>query len=174
MHKHTNGITMHNQKRCIGCQQCQDACPYSAQNVEEEKAEYSVISFNDADTAPQGFYRDTKETVQGITASGAEISKKAGDLPPHRTLYKHTDYASVRRKGVVEKCIFCEHRVKQGELPNCVVACPSGARTFGNLKDKNSAASKLLKKYKNFVLKPEAGTNPNVYYIRNFRASKKT
>jgi molybdopterin-containing oxidoreductase family iron-sulfur binding subunit len=75
----------------------------------------------------------------------------------------------VRRKNVVEKCIFCEHRVKKGELPNCVVACPAGARTFGNLKDKTSEASKLLRKHKYFVLKPEEGTKPNVYYIRSFK-----
>ncbi|MDP3016974.1 MAG: 4Fe-4S dicluster domain-containing protein, partial [Deltaproteobacteria bacterium] len=118
--------------------------------------------------------------IKGCTASGAEISKKAGDIPPHRTLYKHSDYADVRRKGVVEKCIFCEHRVLQGELPYCVTACPAKARVFGDLEDKNSEASQLLKKYKpanlknnkGEILKPgEKGTLPNVYYIRNFKAA---
>jgi len=174
MHKHENGITMHNQKRCIGCRACQEACPYSVEDVEKEKAEYSVISFNDFDKETYPFYRNTRETIKGGTASGAEIAKKAGDIPPYRTLYRHTDYASVRREGVVEKCIFCEHRVKNGELPNCVVACPAGARTFGNLKDKNSDVSKLLRKYKYFVLKPEEGTMPNVYYIRSFKAAHRT
>jgi Fe-S-cluster-containing dehydrogenase component len=169
MHKHGNGMTMHNQKRCIGCRACQDACPYSVEDVAKEKAEYSVISFNDFGKETHGFFRNTRETIKGGTASGAEIARKAGDTPPHRTRYGHTDYADVRRKGVVEKCIFCEHRVKNGELPNCVVACPAGARTFGNLKDINSEASKLLRRYQHFVLKPEAGTKPNVYYIRSFR-----
>lgn len=169
MHKHENGITMHNEQRCIGDRLCQEACPYSAYDVEEEKAEYSVISFNDSKTEPHGFYRDTSETIKGGTASGAEIAKRAGDIPPHRTLYKHTDYTDVRRKGIVEKCTFCEHRVKNGEMPYCVVACPASARIFGDLEDKNSEVSKLLKKYKYFVLKPEEGTRPNVYYIRSFK-----
>ncbi len=174
MHKHANGMTMHNQKRCIGCRQCQEACPYSAYDVEEEKAEYSVISFNEFDKPTHPVFRSTEELIPRGTASGAEISRKAGDTPPHRTHYTHTDYKSVRRAGVVEKCIFCEHRVKNGELPNCVVACPASARIFGNLKDANSEVSKLLKKHKYFVLKPEEGTEPNVYYIRSFRAARKT
>jgi Fe-S-cluster-containing dehydrogenase component len=173
MHKHANGMTMHNQKRCIGCRACQEACPYSVEEVKKEKAEYSVISFNDFEKERHGFYRNTTEVIKGGTASGAEIVRKAGDIPPHRTRYSHTDYADVRRKGVVEKCIFCEHRVKNGELPTCVVACPAGARTFGNLKDGNSEVSKLLKKNKYFVLKPEAGTKPNVYYIRNFKPASR-
>jgi Fe-S-cluster-containing dehydrogenase component len=171
MHKHANGMTIHNQKRCIGCRQCQEACPYSAYDVEKEKAEYSVISFNDKE--PHAFYSNTRETIRRGTASGAEIAKRAGDIPPHRTRYAHSDYADVRRKNVVEKCIFCEHRVKNGELPNCVVACPASARIFGNLKDENSEVSKLLRKHKYFVLKPEEGTEPNVYYIRSFQAARK-
>lgn len=171
MHKHANGITMHNQKRCIGCRQCQEACPYSAYNVQEEKAEYSVISFNDKE--PHLFYKSTREAIGRGTASGAEIAKRAGDTPPHRTRYAHSDYADVRRKGVVEKCIFCEHRVKNGQLPSCVEACPASARIFGNLKDENSEVSKLLKKHKYFVLKPEEGTKPNVYYIRTFQPARR-
>lgn len=176
MHKHDNGITMHNNERCIGCRQCQKACPYSAEDVDKEKAAYSVISFNH--DAPHGFYRDTSEVIKGGTASGAEVTKRAGDVPPHRTLYKHSDYASVRRGDIVEKCIFCEHRVINGEQPYCVVVCPSKARVFGDLTDKNSEASLLVAKYKGTrlknnkggLLKPgEAGTRPNVFYVRSFK-----
>ena len=173
MFKTKEGITMHNDERCIGCQQCQGACPYSSTDVDKDKAAYSVISFNDFDAEPHGFYGDDKELIKGCTASGAEVAKKAGDTPPHRTLYQHPDYESARRKGVVEKCIFCEHRVKKGELPYCVVSCPAKARTFGDLNDKKSEASELLKKYKPFRLKVEAKTEPNVYYIRNFKAESR-
>jgi len=178
MHKHENGITIHNQERCIGCRACQEACPYSVEDVDSTKAAYSVISFNEDE--PHGFYRDDREAIKGITSSGAEVAKKAGDLPPHRTLYKHSDYANIRRKGVVEKCIFCEHRLHQGEQPYCVVACPARARTFGDLLDKNSEVRQLLKKYKAVQLKNnkgeflkpgEKGTRPNVYYIRSYQAS---
>ena len=135
--------------------------------TQTQKSAVVLISFNDKE--PHAFYSNTRETIGRGTASGAEIAKRAGDIPPHRTRYAHSDYADVRRKNVVEKCIFCEHRVKNGELPNCVVACPASARIFGNLKDENSEVSKLLRKHKYFVLKPEEGTKPNVYYVRSFK-----
>ena len=168
IYKADNGITRHNSERCIGGRLGQQACPYSAYDVNQEKAAYSVISFNDFQKQTQTFYRDTTELIKGGTSSGAEVAAKVGDTPPHRTAYSHTDHEDVRRKGSVEKCTFCEHRVAHGQSPYCVESCPSGARIFGDLSDPNSEVSKLLKKYKGTVLKPEAGTEPNVYYIRSF------
>jgi Fe-S-cluster-containing dehydrogenase component len=181
MHKHENGMTIHNQERCIGCRRCQQACPYSSEDVDKAKTAYSVISFNDFEDVVHPFYNDKKELIPNCTASGAEISQKTGAIPPHRTLYEHSDYVSVREKGKVEKCIFCEHRVLKGELPNCVVACPSSARVFGDQNDPNSAISQLLKKHKavqlknnkgDFLKAGEKGTQPNVFYIRSFSARK--
>ncbi len=175
MHKHANGMTIHNQERCIGCRLCQQACPYSAEDVTKEKAAYSVISFNAEE--PHGVFRDTAAVIPGATATGAEVAQKAGATPPHRMRYRHSDYADVRRKGVVEKCMFCEHRVVNGELPYCVTACPAKTRIFGDLHDPQSEPSQLLKKYTGMRLKNnagqmlkdgEAGTRPNVYYIRAY------
>ncbi|MFA6056500.1 MAG: 4Fe-4S dicluster domain-containing protein, partial [Thermodesulfovibrionales bacterium] len=178
MFKTADNITMHNDERCIGCQNCQRACPYSTPDAVKDNAAYSVISFNAHEGTVHPFYKDDRELIKGCTASGAQVAKAAGDTPPHRTLYKHPEYESVRRSGITEKCIFCEHRVKKGELPYCVVSCPAGARIFGDLSDPNSAPSKALKEHKSLqlknnkgdLLKPgEKGTQPNVYYIRSFK-----
>lgn len=67
--------------------------------------------------------------------------------------------------AVVDKCTFCVHRVKQGVSPACVQACVGGARIFGDFNDPNSEAAKLLATERVTVLKPEMGTNPQVYYI---------
>jgi Fe-S-cluster-containing dehydrogenase component len=170
MFKTDDGITMHNDERCIGCRLCQGACPYSAQDVEKEGVQYSVISYNDNVEEPHGLYRDTTELIPNGTASGAEIAEKAGSLPPHATVYTHPDYEPVRRKGIVEKCILCAHRLANNEEPACVETCPSGARVVGDLDDPNSEAAKLLKQHKAMRLKEDAGTEPNVYYIRSFKA----
>ena len=179
MFKTADGITMHNDERCIGCGRCQKACPYSSTDVEKEKAAYSVISINDRVAEPHAFYRDGNALIKGCTASGAETAKAAGDIPPHHHDYSHPEYASVRRKGISEKCIFCEHRLKKGELPYCVEACPAKARIMGAVDDPASDAGKLIAKYKPMRLKNnkgewlkdgEKGTKPNVYYIKSFKA----
>jgi Fe-S-cluster-containing dehydrogenase component len=173
MYKTADGITMHNDARCIGCRRCQKACPYSAGDLKKDKAAYSVISANASKEAPHAICRDTSQLIKGCTASGAEVAKAAGEVPPHRNKYSHPDYESVRKQGVVEKCIFCEHRVKKGELPNCVAACPAKARIFGDLNDAASAPAQALQKHKAFRLKEEKKTRPNVAYIRNFKGANK-
>lgn len=169
MYKTKEGITMHNDERCIGCRACQQACPYS--KMEVKGSETSVISYNEDGKPYEPFYENKTAMIPGGTMSPAELAAKT-DNPPHRTKYDHPDYQDVRRSNIVEKCIFCEHRVKKGELPNCVVACPAKARTFGDISDKNSEVAQLVKRYKGTVLKPEKGTRPNVYYIRSFSAAK--
>jgi Fe-S-cluster-containing dehydrogenase component len=172
MFKTADGITMHNNERCIGCRSCQEACPYSMDEVEKDGAygEYSVISYNEEGMTTHSFYTDETELIKGCSGSGAELSKITGAKPPHQTKYSHPDYESVRRDNIVEKCIFCAHKIARNEQPFCVSACPSDARIFGNLQDANSEIAKLLKKHKSFVLKPEEGTKPNVYYIREYSA----
>jgi dimethyl sulfoxide reductase iron-sulfur subunit len=70
-----------------------------------------------------------------------------------------------RPRGVVEKCTFCMHRVPQGYLPRCVVACPTGARTFGDLADPSSVVSTQIRELPTYVVFPEKGTEPSVHYV---------
>ena len=167
MFKTKDGITMHNDERCIGCRACQQACPYSLDEVVHDN-EYSVISYNAEGKPYQPFYHDTTEVIPGCTSSGFDTARAARAIPPHRTKYDDPDYDDVRRSNIVEKCYFCRHRVKKGKLPYCVESCPAKARTFGDVSDPKSNVSKLLEKYEHLVLKPEEGTKPNVYYIRKY------
>ena len=67
--------------------------------------------------------------------------------------------------GKVEKCNLCAHRVLNGQEPACVEGCPGRAMFFGDLNDPESKVSKLLAEREYYVLQPEAGTNPNVFYL---------
>ena len=69
------------------------------------------------------------------------------------------------RTHVADKCTLCYHRITKGLLPACVLACPKGARIFGDLADPKSEISVILKQRRYRLLKPEMGTHPKCYYI---------
>ncbi len=69
-----------------------------------------------------------------------------------------------RKKGVMEKCTFCLHRVREGKMPACLEACPVGARKFGNVLDPESEVSWILRTKRVFVLKEDVGTIPRFFY----------
>ena len=71
----------------------------------------------------------------------------------------------IRPQGVVEKCTFCLHRTREGRLPACLEACPTGARVFGNLLDPDSEIRWVLANKRVFVLKEELGTRPRFFYF---------
>jgi Fe-S-cluster-containing dehydrogenase component len=71
----------------------------------------------------------------------------------------------VRPQGVMEKCTFCLHRTREGRLPACLEACPTGARVFGNVLDPDSEIRWVLENKRVFVLKEELGTKPRFYYF---------
>ncbi len=109
----SDGIVMMDYDRCIGCRYCEVACPYQAR------------SFNwDAFTGPN----------------------------PAVPKWGQPEVAR-RPRGVVEKCAFCYQRLDRGTAsglepgvdadatPACVVACPTGARIFGDLNDPSSNVS---------------------------------
>ena len=70
----------------------------------------------------------------------------------------------LRKKGVMEKCTYCIQRTRQGRLPACAEACPTGARTFGNLLDPGSEIRYILAHKKVFRLKEDLNTEPKFWY----------
>ena len=132
-----DGIVVMDYERCIGCRYCEVACPYGAR------------AFNwEAFTGPN----------PAVPAWGQpEVAR--------------------RPRGVVEKCSFCAHRIDRGlklglkpgvdkeASPRCVIACPVGARLFGDLNDPESGVSVALARNPSYRLREDLGTMPRVYYL---------
>lgn len=68
-------------------------------------------------------------------------------------------------KQVTEKCTWCYHRITKGLNPACVEVCPTNARIFGDMNDKDSPISVFLRNNRVMVLKPEQGNAPTCFYI---------
>lgn len=155
MYKADNGLTLHDNDKCIGCKRCMRACPYG------------VISFNKS--KPHRKWQDDAALVAKGTSSPLGVLKATGAISsPHENPERSDTYPIARPRRTVEKCTGCDHRQAQGLQPACVESCPSGARVIGDISDPNSEVSRLIKLHNAQVLKPEAGTKPNVYYIRSF------
>ena len=91
----------------------------------------------------------------------AEPEVPAEDLNPRQ----HYLGNRARKAGVVEKCTFCIQRTREGRLPACAEACPTGARVFGNLLDPDSEIRWVLDNKRVFRLKEELGTEPRFWYF---------
>jgi dimethyl sulfoxide reductase iron-sulfur subunit len=94
-----------------------------------------------------------------VTTNTAGYYPDKGLTPYEKALYSN------HQVGTVGKCNFCADRVAQGLVPACVQTCTTQAMTFGDLDDPNSAVSKLFVARNPQPLKPEAGTEPSVFYI---------
>lgn len=104
------------------------------------------------------------------------------DWPRPAPLENHLDPdVTVRRRGVMEKCMFCIQRIRRAEdvahtegrpvrdgevVPACAQACPASAITFGRLDDPQSRVSKLVKNDRAFRMLEELGTQPRVIYLK--------
>jgi len=87
---------------------------------------------------------------------------------------------SLRPRGVVEKCSFCNHRLQKVEdqarfegrpledkeyLPACVESCPAEALYFGDLDDPLSEVAQMADSPRAFRLMEELGTRPKVIFL---------
>ena len=157
MHKAEGDITMHDPDKCIGCRYCIINCPYG------------VIHFNEEEA--HRFWSNDKPLIENGTSSPAEVTQQVGGtvIPYYNPARELSNPGTgIRRKGIVEKCTLCDHRVVKGEIPYCVEACPANARIFGDLNDPNSEVNRILGRYRSWRLKENLGTEPKVFYVRDF------
>ncbi len=80
-------------------------------------------------------------------------------------------------EGVMKKCTLCVDRIYDENLPEeqrqpaCVIACPSGARIFGDVNDPTSEAGKAILDKQGYQMMPESGANPANHYLPHRRST---
>lgn len=138
-----DGIVLVNADECVACRACLVSCPYQQRTY---------------------FDKEKKEAEYFPGQGKTELELLGEKLYP-------------LQEGTVIKCNFCVERITEGldkglvpgkdrdATPACVNACPVNARTFGDLDDKTSEISQLIKEENGKQLRPEFGTEPAVYYI---------
>jgi Fe-S-cluster-containing dehydrogenase component len=107
---------------------------------------------------PTGASHVSELGVVKVTANRCIGCKACISACPYGARYVHP-------KGYVDKCTFCDHRIKDGKDPACVSVCPTHCMHFGDLDDPKSTVSSLLRTRKWHTLLPEAGTRPRVFYL---------
>lgn len=170
-----------NTKKCVGCSDCVVACQ-TENNVPIGYCCDWVVEITD------GIYPELETEIRSercnhcanapcvrCCPTGASHYEEGGTVLvthhrcigcgaciascPYDARYTHPD-------GYVGKCTFClENRVKNGMDPACVSVCPTKCLYFGDLDDQNSPVSQMLKNHKWKTLLPEAGTDPQLYFL---------
>ncbi len=159
------GINVMAYNRCIGTRYCANNCPYKVRR-------FNFFDFNK---------RATDALYMGPLGHQSE-------MPELVKMVKNPD-VTVRMRGVMEKCTYCVQRVQQAkiaqkrkagasgdiEVPDgavktaCQQVCPVEAIVFGNIKDANSAVSRVKAQDRDYAVLGYLNIRPRTTYLGKLR-----
>lgn len=175
------------QSRCIDCERCVEACAktnevpdygYRTRILERDvpdaiglKKEFIPVLCNQCNNPPcvracptRATYKDKTNGIVMMEYHKCIGCKTCVEACPYNARYFNEEIHAI------DKCNFCyDTRISKGEkLTACAAACPAGVRNFGDLSDPNSEVYKLVHQIERpvWVLRPEVGAKPNVFYIK--------
>lgn len=173
-------------ERCIGCHTCTIACQLENDMEVNSGVRVETIGGKHRDT-PIGKHPDVSMHFLPVPCMHCQ-KPPCVDACPVGAIYKREDgivlvdqgmcdgcqacvascpYGALSYDGqrnTVWKCSLCADRVDKGLVPFCVVCCGTEAMHFGDLMDTQSPVYKWRIQKGAGVLRPEAGTEPAVFY----------
>jgi len=147
-----DGLNAQIYNRCVGTRYCANNCPYKVRV-------FNWYTFTDEEPVREGL----------------------GHIPEPLNWQLNPD-VTVRENGVMEKCSFCVHRIRNAQnraaledgvlaetdvVTACQQTCAAEAIVFGNIKDPNSKISRISKDQRSYrVLNEITNTQPAVSYLK--------
>ncbi len=159
------GINVMAYNRCIGTRYCANNCPYKVRR-------FNFFDFNK---------RATDALYMGPLGHQS-------DMPELVKMVKNPD-VTVRMRGVMEKCTYCVQRVQQAKIAQkrkagasgdvqipdgavktaCQQVCPVEAIVFGDIKNPESAVSKLKAQERDYAVLGYLNIRPRTTYLGKLR-----
>lgn len=177
------------QNHCIDCERCMEACVktnhvpsygYRTKILETERQIgpntneriFVPVLCNHCNRPPcvrvcptKATYKDKKTGIVVMEYKKCIGCKTCMAACPYNARYFNEEIRAV------DKCDFCfTTRLSKGEkLTACAAACPADVRVFGDLADSDSRVYKLVHAPEKlvWVLRPETGALPNVFYMND-------
>ena len=177
------------QNRCVDCERCKEACvktnhvpsygyrttileSYKITGPAETERIFIPVLCNHCNRPPcvrvcptRATYKDKKTGIVMMDYKKCIGCKTCMAACPYNARYFNEEIRAI------DKCNFCfDTRLSRGKKDTaCVEACPADVRVFGDLADTNSEVYKLVHAPDKvvWVLRPETGALPNVYYMND-------
>ena len=160
-----DGLNVMAYNRCIGTRYCANNCPFKVRR-------FNFFDYN------QRKLTDLRKWNL-ISEKGTEDSLKLSKNPN----------VTVRMRGVMEKCTFCVQRIQEAKIATkvavrdsgdvriptdsftsaCAQVCATGAITFGDIKNPDSAVSKIRSSERGYRLLEYLNVNSRVTYLARIR-----
>jgi len=179
------GINYMTYNRCIGTRYCANNCPYKVRRF--NFFDYGVTKFN-GDYLGHDLLEQVVPNTGGITGSGAHNKINPNLIPPRlrekldeiSRMQKNPD-VTVRSRGVMEKCSYCIQRINGAKIETklqnlkgipegffqtaCQQACPSNSIVFGDIRNPDSAVSKMRGNARSYALLGYLNTRPRTSHM---------
>ena len=177
------------QNHCVDCEKCKDACvstnhvpsygyrttileTHRPIGLNETERIFVPVLCNQCNRPPCVRVCPTRATVKDKkTGIVVMIPKKCIGCKTCMAACPYNARYFKEETRAVDKCNFCyDTRLSKGLKDTaCVEACPADVRVFGDLNDPKSRVYQLVHKPDKvvWVLRPETGALPNVYYMND-------